>query len=36
MHYRNSTVVGAELGKQVAREAIEHFFRPRKDAHRDE
>ena len=26
MHYRNSTVVGAELGRKVARQAIEHFF----------
>jgi hypothetical protein len=36
MHYRNSTVAGAELGKQVAHQAIEHFFRPREDAHGDE
>ena len=36
MHYRNSTVVGTELGKQVARQAIQHYFRPRKDAHEDE
>ena len=31
MHYRNSTVVGAELGRKVARQAIEHFFLPRGD-----
>jgi hypothetical protein len=31
MHYRNSTAVGAELGRQVARQALEHFFLPRKD-----
>ena len=36
MHYRNSTVVGAELGRQVARQALKRFFRPRKDAHGDE
>jgi hypothetical protein len=36
MHYRNSTVVGAELGKQVAHEAIEHFFRSCKHGHGDE
>jgi hypothetical protein len=31
MHYRNSTEVGAELGKQVARQTITHFFLPRRD-----
>lgn len=31
MHYRNSTTVGAELGQEVARQAIEHFFLPRGD-----
>jgi hypothetical protein len=31
MHYRNSTEVGAELGKQVARQTITHFFLPRHD-----
>jgi hypothetical protein len=36
MHYRNSTAVGADLGKRVARHAMEHFFRPRKDRHWDE
>jgi hypothetical protein len=30
MHYRNSTGIGAELGRQVARQAIEHFFLPRR------
>jgi hypothetical protein len=29
MHYRNSTAVGAELGRQVARQTLEHFFLPR-------
>jgi hypothetical protein len=36
MHYRNSTVVGAEMGRQVARNAMKHYFRPRKDGHHDE
>jgi hypothetical protein len=36
MHYRNSTVVGSELGRRVARHAMEHFFRPRKGGHGDE
>jgi len=31
MHYRNSTAFGAELGQQVARQAIKHFFLPRTD-----
>ena len=31
MHYRSSTVVGKELGRQVSRQAIEHFFLPRQD-----
>jgi hypothetical protein len=31
MHYRNSTASGAELGQQVARQAIDHFFLPRRD-----
>ncbi|MGC2404054.1 MAG: vanadium-dependent haloperoxidase, partial [Acidobacteriaceae bacterium] len=30
MHYRNSTAFGSELGKQVARQALENFFLPRK------
>lgn len=29
MHYRNSTVVGAGLGRRVAHQAVEHFFLPR-------
>src|SRR6202035_1883556 len=31
MHYRTSPEVGAELGKQVARQTITHFFLPRRD-----
>jgi hypothetical protein len=31
MHYRNSTVVGAKLGRRVARHAMRRFFVPRKD-----
>lgn len=31
MHYRNSTVFGTELGRQVARQVVEHFFLPRMD-----
>ncbi len=31
MHYRNSTELGTELGRQVARQAIEHYFLPRRD-----
>jgi len=31
MHYRNSTDLGTELGRQVARQAIEHYFVPRRD-----
>jgi hypothetical protein len=31
MHYRNSDVFGTELGRQVARQVVEHFFLPRKD-----
>jgi len=31
MHYRNSTVVGAELGRKVARQALERYFVPRRD-----
>jgi len=31
MHYRNSTIVGAELGKKVAHQAIERFFLPSED-----
>jgi len=31
MHYRNSTDLGTELGRQVARQAVEHFFLPRRD-----
>jgi len=30
MHYRNSTRVGAHIGKQVARFTARHFFRPSK------
>jgi len=30
MHYRNSTRVGANMGKQVSRYTTRHFFRPRK------
>jgi hypothetical protein len=30
MHYRNSTVLGTELGRQVSRQAIAHFFQPRR------
>jgi hypothetical protein len=30
MHYRNSTAVGAGLGRQVSRQASEHFFLPRR------
>lgn len=29
MHYRNSTMVGAELGRNVARQALAHYFLPR-------
>lgn len=28
MHYRNSTIVGAELGRKVARQMLEGFFLP--------
>ena len=28
MHYRSSSAVGTELGRQVSRQAIEHFFLP--------
>jgi hypothetical protein len=31
MHYRNSTVFGEELGRQVARQSLAHFFLPRRD-----
>jgi hypothetical protein len=31
MHYRHSTVVGAELGRNVARQALAHYFLPRPD-----
>jgi hypothetical protein len=31
MHYRNSTVVGTELGRKVARQVVEHYFRARKE-----
>jgi hypothetical protein len=31
MHYRNSTTVGAELGRKVARQAVRRFFLPRRD-----
>jgi hypothetical protein len=30
MHYRNSTQYGAELGRQVSRQVIDHFFTSRK------
>jgi hypothetical protein len=28
MHFRNSTVVGAELGKEVARWVMKRYFQP--------
>jgi hypothetical protein len=31
MHYRNSTIVGTELGRKVARQALARFFLPRQD-----
>lgn len=31
MHYRNSTIVGAELGRKVARQALDHYFVPSQD-----
>lgn len=31
MHYRNSTRVGAELGRKVARQALANYFLPRRD-----
>jgi hypothetical protein len=31
MHYRNSTALGSELGRRVARQTVEHFFLPRND-----
>jgi hypothetical protein len=31
MHYRNSTMVGAELGRKVACQMLEGFFLPRRD-----
>lgn len=31
MHYRNSTMVGAQLGSNVARQALAHYFLPRRD-----
>jgi hypothetical protein len=34
MHYRNSTRIGANMGKQVSRFTTRHFFRPAKH-HRD-
>ena len=30
MHYRNSTVFGTEIGRQVSRQAIRRFFLPRR------
>jgi hypothetical protein len=30
MHYRNSTRIGANMGKQVSRFTTRHFFRPAK------
>jgi hypothetical protein len=30
MHYRNSTRIGANIGKQVSRFTTRHFFRPRR------
>jgi len=36
MHYRNSTRVGAHIGKQVARFTTRHFFRPTKHTHERE
>ena len=35
MHYRNSTRVGADLGKQVSRFTTRHFFRPLKHHERE-
>jgi hypothetical protein len=31
MHYRNSTIVGAELGRKVARQALSQYFLPRQN-----
>jgi hypothetical protein len=31
MHYRNSTIAGAKLGTEVARQALAHFFIPNGD-----
>ena len=31
MHYRNSTVFGADLGREVSNQMMQHFFRPRRD-----
>jgi len=31
MHYRNSTTVGAELGRNVARQALANYFLPKGD-----
>jgi hypothetical protein len=33
MHFRNSTEVGAELGKDVAKWVAKHHFRPVKSDH---
>jgi hypothetical protein len=30
MHYRHSTVIGAELGRAVSRQDLKHFFLPRR------
>jgi PAP2 superfamily len=32
MHYRNSTRIGANIGKQVSRFTTRHFFRPRSNS----
>jgi len=34
MHYRNSTRIGANIGKQVSRFTTRHFFRPAKHANK--
>jgi hypothetical protein len=34
MHYRNSTRIGASIGKQVSRFTTRHFFRPAKHANK--
>ena len=34
MHYRNSTRIGANVGRQVSRFTTRHFFRPAQPAHK--